>query len=117
MCSSSNNVSMSAFRRFAGREIHRLRQHALQRFKVSSIIVGECLVNFVWKHSGVINGGLYFSFRPVEVRGHGSSVRLIAADEQHQFPHCERASLYAGLPPSGGIAEVDKGKFRTSQTF
>src|SRR5580704_1478603 len=117
MCSSRRSLSMTVFCRSLGSEFSRLRQHALQGFKIDRLVLRLRFIDFLGERSRVVDGCLDLRFRPLEMPCYSRHIVPIVVDEQHDLPYCERASLQAGLPARSRISKVDEGKFGAAQAF
>src|ERR1700731_197798 len=93
ICLSKSSLSISALWFPSGDEFGGLWQHALERHKIRSSVLGQCILDLFWKSLCVIDGRLDFRFWPFEMFGHGGDFGPIALNEEHYLPHTERAPL------------------------
>src|ERR1035441_2038810 len=70
-----------------------LGQHAFQRLEICCIVFRRGLRDLFRKHLGIVNGRPNFGFWPPQVPGNSRHIPLVAADEQHDLPNCERTAL------------------------
>jgi len=94
-------LSTLASRSAAEPDFSGLRQHALERGEVHGFVFCERFVDLGWEGLGVVDGGIHLGQRPAKMRSDGRGIALVAANEQHNFPHGEAAALNARLAAGG----------------
>ena len=111
ICSSRRSLSISAsrwFGGFGGDEFRRLGQHVFQRLKIRCIVFRRGLLYLFRKNLGIVNGRPNLGFWPSQMLGNSRYTPLVAPDEQHDLPNCERTALNVGLSACRRIAKVDE---------
>src|SRR5690349_24408544 len=98
MCSSRSSLSMSHPLDLSGGKVDRLRKHALQAVEIGRIVLCYCLVHLLGECLRVVKGSANLRFRPIQMFGHILDISLVAAEQHHDFPYCQGASLDIGLP-------------------